>query len=73
MAEDINAMSEQVNFALKVRDKRIKAVNESQDAINAGMQKMMELGKDIETEMKSAVVGYNSGVEELKELSSNDL
>ena len=37
------------------------------------MQKMMELGKDIETSMKSAVVGYNSGVEELKQLSSNDL
>ena len=62
-----------MQFSVKVRDQRIAAINEQQDKINEKMFELMELGKDIESAMKAAVTGYSNGVEQLKELSSNDL
>ena len=58
---------------MKERDERAAKLKAEHEAVTAKMEALAKLGQDIDAQMAEAGPQYNAAVEELKELSSNDL
>ena len=72
-AEEYKELKAKVEEKVKDRDERAAKLKAEHEAVTAKMEALATLGKSVEAAMAEASPKYNAAIEELKELSSNDL
>ena len=73
LSEEYKEAHAEIKRGVETRDLKSNALQEEMNTVNAEMAKLNKFGKEVEEEMKTAMVTYDQGVELMKDLSSNDL
>ena len=72
-AEEYKELKAKVEGQVQERDARAAALKAEHEAVTVKMEALGKLGAEVEAQMAQATPRYTAAVEELKELSSNDL